>query len=117
VLLDADNPRSLVYQLERLGDDLAALPLGADRPRRLPAELHVLETSTALQVADLGALASAEPDGGRPGLNELLGRVIDGLHNTADAITKVHFTHSLPQRGILTPADPAAARAVHQLLP
>ena len=93
------------------------MPVNADRPRRSPAELHVLETSTALQVADLVAVASAEPDGRRPALDALLSRVIAGLNDAADAIVKVHFTHLLPQRGILTPADPDAARAVHRLLP
>jgi hypothetical protein len=42
---------------------------------------------------------------------------VSGLHDTADAVAQAHFSHLLPQRGMLTPADPAAARTVHALLP
>lgn len=116
VLLDADNPRSLVYQLDRLGEDLEAMP-GADRGSRLsPAQVCLLETSTALRVVDTRDLARAGPAGSRPELDALLARVTEGLQATAGAIRAAHFAHLLPQRSILTPTDPLAARAVHALL-
>ena len=115
-LLDANNPRSLVYQLDRLKEDLEAMPGAGVGSRLSPAEASLLETSTVLRVVDTLDLARAGPEGLRPELDALLARVIEGLHATADAIRAAHFTHPLPQRGILTPTDPSAARAVHSLL-
>jgi uncharacterized circularly permuted ATP-grasp superfamily protein/uncharacterized alpha-E superfamily protein len=116
LLLDADNPRSLVYQLDRLKEDLEEMP-GADHGSRLsPPEVHLLETSTAVRVIDTLELARAGPEGSRPELDALLVRVVDGLRATAEAIRAANFTHLLPQRRILTPTDPLAARAVHALL-
>ncbi|HLY81687.1 MAG TPA: circularly permuted type 2 ATP-grasp protein, partial [Acidimicrobiales bacterium] len=117
VLLDPDNPRSLAYQLDRLREDLEAFPRPDDGTRLAPAERTLLHTSTALRVADTVALARAGPDGTRPELDGLLAKILSGLHDIADAIAQAHFSHLLPQREMLTPADPAAARAVHALLP
>jgi len=116
LLLDPDNPRSLTYQLDRLQENLEAMPRPGVGARLPPAERSLLETSTALRIADTATLALAAADGTRAELDALLLRLMDGLHATADAIAQTHFTHLLPQRGILTPADPAAARAVHVLL-
>jgi uncharacterized circularly permuted ATP-grasp superfamily protein/uncharacterized alpha-E superfamily protein len=116
LLLDPDNPRSMIYQLDRLQDDLEAMPRPAAGARLPPAERLALEISTALRITDTATLARAESDGRRPELDALLVGLMDGLHATAEAIAQTHFTHLLPQRGILTPADPAAARAVHVLL-
>ncbi|HEX6394642.1 MAG TPA: circularly permuted type 2 ATP-grasp protein [Acidimicrobiales bacterium] len=116
VLLDTDNPRSLVYQFDRLKEDLEAMPRADGGSRLSPAEVRLLETSTALRVADTLDLARAGPAASRPELDALLVRVTGGLHATDEAIRAAHFTHLLPQRGILTPADPLAARALHALL-
>jgi hypothetical protein len=40
----------------------------------------------------------------------------DGLARTADAIQDTHFMTHVPQRTMLTPADPGAAREQHVLL-
>ena len=73
VLLDAENPRSLVYQFERLRADLKALPgsSGSSRPERL-----VDEIGTRLRRIDPADLEDVTADGRRGELAELL----DGLH-------------------------------------
>jgi uncharacterized circularly permuted ATP-grasp superfamily protein/uncharacterized alpha-E superfamily protein len=124
LLLDPDNPRSLSHQLDLLLDDVRALPVAAGAPRVSDAEKHALETSTMLRLADTAALARSQPgaDSGagggrsRPELARFLGRVIDGLHATADAIGEANFTEQLPQRSVLTPADPGAARVSRMFL-
>jgi uncharacterized alpha-E superfamily protein len=122
LLLDPDNPRSLAHQLDLLLEDVRALPAAPGAPRVSDAEKHALETSTVLRLADTAALAGSEPapgDGGariRPELAGFLGRVIDGLHATADAIARANFTEQLPQRSMLTPADPGAARVSRKFL-
>jgi uncharacterized alpha-E superfamily protein len=114
VLLDSDNPRSLAYQLDRLTEDLAALPRADVSAQLSEAERYLLETSTTLRLMDTFRAAQVT-DGVRPELDALLARIVDGLHGTADAVAHAHFTHLLPQYGIRTPANPVAARAVHEL--
>jgi uncharacterized alpha-E superfamily protein len=124
LLLDPDNPRSLAHQLDLLLEDVRALPAAPGAPRVSDAEKHALETSTVLRLADTAVLAGAhraasDGDGGgrtRPELAAFLGRVIDGLHATADAIARANFTEQLPQRSVLTPADPGAARVSRMFL-
>jgi uncharacterized circularly permuted ATP-grasp superfamily protein/uncharacterized alpha-E superfamily protein len=73
VLFDAENPRSLAYQLERLRADLKALPgsSGSSRPERL-----VDEIATRLRRLDPAGLEDVTPEGTRAELAELL----DGMH-------------------------------------
>ncbi|HTC82620.1 MAG TPA: alpha-E domain-containing protein, partial [Acidimicrobiia bacterium] len=111
LLLDPDNPRSLAHQLDLLLEDVRALPAGPGAPRVSDAEKHALETSTTLRLADTAALAAAPPE-----LTGFLTRVIAGLHATADAVARANFTEQLPQRSVLTPADPAAARVSRMFL-
>ena len=71
VLLDAENPRSLVYQFERLRADLKALPgsSGSSRPERL-----VDEIGTRLRRLDPADLEDVAADGRRGELADLLDR-------------------------------------------
>jgi uncharacterized alpha-E superfamily protein len=122
LLLDPDNPRSLAHQLDLLLEDIRALPAAHGAPRVSDAEKHALETSTVLRLADTATLAASQPAPGdgnariRPELAGFLGRVIDGLHATADAIARANFEEQLPQRSMLTPADPGAARVSRMFL-
>jgi uncharacterized alpha-E superfamily protein len=113
MVLDSDNPRSLIYQVDHLLDDLRALPGHPGGSRVSEAEKPVLEASTALRVADTAVLAAPDSDGTRPQLDAFLLDVVRRLNRAADEIAAAHFTHLLPQRGLLTPADPRAARGSH----
>ena len=90
VLFDAENPRSLVYQLERLRANLKALPgsSGSSRPERM-----VDEISTRLRRLDPADLEDVD-DGVR---NRLAG-LLDGMHRDlrelSGVITATHL--SLP---------------------
>jgi len=91
VLFDAENPRSLVYQLERLRANLKALPgsSGSSRPERM-----VDEISTRLRRLDPADLEDVDGDGIR---NQLVG-LLDGMHRDlrelSGVITATHL--SLP---------------------
>ena len=91
VLLDAENPRSLVYQFERLRSDLKALPgsSGSSRPERL-----VDEIGTRLRRLDPRDLEDVTPDGRRGELAELLGGLHANLRDLSGVITATHL--SLP---------------------
>jgi uncharacterized circularly permuted ATP-grasp superfamily protein/uncharacterized alpha-E superfamily protein len=91
VLFDAENPRSLVYQLERLRANLKALPgsSGSSRPERL-----VDEIVTRLRRLDPVGLEAVTPDGTRPEFAGLLGGMHGDLRGLSKLITATHL--SLP---------------------
>ncbi|MCV7180071.1 circularly permuted type 2 ATP-grasp protein [Mycolicibacterium sphagni] len=91
VLFDGENPRSLVYQLERLRLNLRALPgaSGSSRPERL-----VDKISTRLRRLDPADLEATNDDGRRANLDGLLGGVHSTLRELSDVITRAQL--SLP---------------------
>jgi uncharacterized circularly permuted ATP-grasp superfamily protein/uncharacterized alpha-E superfamily protein len=115
MLLDPDNPRSLAYQLERLTEDLAALPKEPGR-RMSDAEKPVLEASTALQLADTAQLASTWRNGERFELAIFLQTMIQRLQQSADGLEALYFAHPVGQRSFLTPADPGPHRTTQRLM-
>jgi len=103
LLLDAGNPRSLAYQLDRLTEDLDVLPTPADVRLRAEQRL-VLEAYTALRVADPGSLVVSGADGRRPELDAFLARMQESLVRAGDAVDAAHFVHLLPTFSQLGPA-------------
>lgn len=105
LMLDRGNPRSLLFQLERLQSDVDALPrhtndvLGADRLST--EERLVLETVTVVRLADTAALARPNREGRREQLDTLLQRIGSMLRQASDALDLTHFTHQMPQRSFL----------------
>ena len=91
VLFDTENPRSLVYQLERLRADLKALPgsSGSSRPERL-----VDEIATRLRRLDPADLEEVNADGMRAELADLLDGMHRDLRELSGLITATHL--SLP---------------------
>jgi uncharacterized circularly permuted ATP-grasp superfamily protein/uncharacterized alpha-E superfamily protein len=124
MLLDPDNPRSLGYQLDRLLEDLRLMPGHPGAGRVSEPEKLVLEAWTMLRAVDTAALAQASgpgvPGPGVSGFREVLdgflATIEQRLYAAADALAAEHFTPVLPQRALLTPADPEAARATHRFL-
>ena len=90
MLFDPTNPRSLVYQLERLRADLSDLPgsSGSSRPERAIAEI-----STRLRRSHPAELEQVV-DGRREELTDLLTVVHGGLRDLAEVITATQL--SLP---------------------
>ncbi|MBP1821104.1 circularly permuted type 2 ATP-grasp protein [Mycobacterium sp. OAE908] len=91
VLFDTENPRSLVYQLERLRADLKTLPgsSGSSRPERLVDDLI-----TRLRRLDPADLEVVGADGTRAELTDLLNRMHRDLRELSGVITATHL--SLP---------------------
>ncbi len=83
MLFDADNPRSLVYQLERLRTNIKELPgsSGSSRPERM-----VDDVNTLLRRSDPAELDEVV-DGERAELAELLSAIHAGLRELAEIIT------------------------------
>ena len=108
LLLDTGNPRSAVFQLERLIADFEAVPAAGDLRLREEQRL-LLEASTALRLVDTTVLAAVDDDGGRPALDAFLVAQLDLLLRAAGAVDRLHFVSLAPQRQL---ADPAARRGV-----
>jgi uncharacterized alpha-E superfamily protein len=91
VLLDAENPRSLVYQFERLRAHLKTLQgsSGSSRPERL-----VDEIATRLRRVDPAGLEFVTGDGRRSELADLLDGMHSALRELSGVITATHL--SLP---------------------
>ena len=104
LLLDANNPRSLAYQLDRLTEDFETLPRNGDGRLRDEQRL-LLEASTTLRLADTEALVHEDDKGARPELYMFLGELLDRLLRAANAVEAVHFVHLLPRAALVGPAD------------
>lgn len=115
LLFDQQNPRSVAYQLDRLRLNVSALarrdPGATGGARLTEAEQVVLQSTTALQLADPGVLDEVEPPatperttGQRPQLAAFLDLLISQLRRSGEVLDAEHFTHLLPQRRLPTPA-------------
>lgn len=94
LLLEAGNPRALVFQLDRLGEHLASLS-PSDGARLTPEQSVLLEASSALRLADLPALAEAgEGSFLRGDLDQLLSRVHYLLGEIANLVNERYFDHT-----------------------
>ena len=84
MLFDANNPRSLLYQVERLRANLRDLPgsSGSSRPERL-----VEEIGTLLRRSHPAELEEVSADGRRSALADLLDSVHVQLRELAEVIT------------------------------
>jgi uncharacterized circularly permuted ATP-grasp superfamily protein/uncharacterized alpha-E superfamily protein len=103
LLLDAGNPRSLIYQLDRCTEDLDALPAPPDRRLRDEQRL-VLEASTTIRLADTAALVIDDGAGDLVALRELLDKLLDLLREAAAVVDRTHFIHQHPQWSLVGPA-------------
>ena len=97
LLLDEDNPRSLLYQLKRLQEQIRALPREKLGYRLSEEEQLILEALTQLQLSNTIDLAEcSEHTTQRNGLEKLLVRLVQILIDISDVLTHTYFSHSQP---------------------
>jgi len=98
LMLDANNPRSLAFQIERLKEHVAKLP-GALVGQRLSAEERLtLEASSILDLLDLQELLLVSENGVRENLDQKLSRLYYLLNALSETIAAEYFRHdSSPQ--------------------
>ena len=85
VVLDPNNPRSIVYQLDRIETHLAALPK-RDDGRLSPPEQIAIALATQMRTADAAAIDEADAARGRGGADEAVGRDRVDLFHHARAL-------------------------------
>lgn len=100
LLIDENNPRSVVYQLSRLSSHVERLPRSADDAARAPEQRIALDILTRVRLADIAALSERDAEGRRPAFGQLLGDVSDELARLSQSIARHYFsmTETQPQR-------------------
>jgi uncharacterized alpha-E superfamily protein len=94
LVYDAANPRSVIYQLDRLVHHLADLPKQSPAQRMGEEEQLVLQTTTLLRLTDATRLAEVDPDlGRRLELDAVLGRADGLLAELLDSLRHTFFAH------------------------
>ena len=94
LLLDEGNPRSLLYQLKRLQEQIRVLPREKLGYRLSEEEQLILEALTQLQLSDTINLAErSEHTAQRNGLEKLLVRLAQILVDISDVLTHTYFSH------------------------
>ena len=108
MLLDPNNPRSLVYQLDRLKAYLSQLPKTTPGHTLAEHERLMLEAYTLLKLADKDVLAVADNDTARhENLHTFLSAMNNLLLAIPGAVSKIYFKHATTQKqlfaaGIIT---------------
>lgn len=102
LVADPGNPRSIRYQVDRLAEDIAALPGGSNGGRPTTEKRLALELSTRLQIIDTAQLSATDADGRRGALDAVLGDLIADLWAIGDSVRDNNFGAMLPQQPLTT---------------
>lgn len=104
LLHDGSNPRSLAFQLDRLREALAAIPLAGRSPDQRD---HLLADVVDLleELDTVSFTAAVTDDGRRARLAEALESMLWRLRSTADEIERVHFVKVSLSQALEDPWD------------
>ncbi len=103
MLLDPNNPRSLIYQLERLKAYLSGLPLVEGSPTIPEHERLIWEAYTLLRLADKDRLSALDRTTGKfANLETFLSKVQTLVVAIPEVISKTYFKHAQKQRQLFS---------------
>jgi uncharacterized alpha-E superfamily protein len=96
ILVDTGNPRSVLYQLEKLQGHVAELPAPVTASREIEGEERcVLEALSKVKLSELGRLAQVDAATGKRGeLDQLFARVQYLLGETSNSLSRKFFDHT-----------------------
>jgi len=93
LLLEPNNARSLLYQIQRLGGNIDQLPRQAQGARLTPEQRLLVDTTSRLRLADISHLAFAT-NGRRRKLEAFVGHMSAALFQLSNALTLTYFRHA-----------------------
>ena len=93
LLADESNPRSLVYQLQALCEEIDKLPHDPNQAVRSPEQRMIMSLLTTVQLTDIQELAQVDGHGRRPLLEEYLANLYQDVPLLADAISHHYLSH------------------------
>jgi uncharacterized alpha-E superfamily protein len=103
LLLDTGNPRSLVFQVDRLLAAAAAIPDDSERDHdRATLDALLADLAPLAHLVDTNALARVDDNGQLTALRHHLERCTHLLSRVAEELDLVHFTRQLPQRAVVS---------------
>jgi uncharacterized circularly permuted ATP-grasp superfamily protein/uncharacterized alpha-E superfamily protein len=95
LLLDESNPRSVVYQIERLREHMSFMPLEQTSDQMSDSQRILLTAYHELTLADPEKLASVvSKAGNRTQLRRILSRLDTTLTDLSEIITATYFAHT-----------------------
>lgn len=102
LLTEEENPRSVVYQIDQIRQNLRELPLNKNNQNLTPAEKKLLEASTLVRLCDLEELCSVEEESmDREQLYRFLQQVVGLLAEASDLIIGQFFSLTQNQYGFV----------------
>ena len=107
MIFDPNNPRSLVYQLDRLKKNLANLPKASGDQSISTHDLLVAEAYELLKNADKDQLSVPDPEGAQyKKLDDFLSEMYGLLSGIQHAISKTYFKHAQSQKQLFSTTQP-----------
>ncbi|WP_245621498.1 circularly permuted type 2 ATP-grasp protein [Enterovibrio calviensis] len=106
LMVDSTNPRSLVFQVQRLREYLEFLPKNSSYvPGGLSNEVRlVLKTLNDIQLTDLEALSTANPEtNSRDAFSTLMAQVGEQLEQFTSIIADKYFDHTAGPQQLIKP--------------
>ncbi len=104
LMLDGNNPRSLMSQVESIRAALELLPRDRNRQELLPEQKHALELSTALQLCNAGELLQlVDGQEQREALQNTLNHWQDALMVVSESLSERMFAHTAGIHQLVTP--------------
>jgi uncharacterized alpha-E superfamily protein len=99
MLLDSSNPKSLIYQMERLKAYMNQLPKMHQHNFLSEHQRLALEAMTTLQLADKEYLSQLDPVSNTYAhLEQFLNKISGTLSNISETISKTYFKHAQEQQ-------------------
>ncbi len=100
LLVDETNPRGIAFQLVELHEHISNLPMASRDAVRTPEQRLTLDLLTQVRLADIEAMRVVDLNGERTALGTALDRLITGLPELNDIISRRYFslTEEQPQR-------------------
>ena len=114
LLLDETNPRSVIYQLNRLQNHLRDLPRDLMPFRMSKEEKLVMQSITQLKLIEMQNVVRAdETTNAREVLSGLLGELTDYLSELSTVLTQYYFSHAeVPHQLVIVASEPVVPAEV-----
>ena len=103
LLLDPNNPRSLIYQLDRIKNNFSQLPKPGNIEQLFEHERLILEAHTLVKLANKEQLSILNKEQFEyEHLSDFLGKIYNLLSVIPEAISKKYFKHAQLQKQLFT---------------
>ncbi len=107
LLTDDSNPRSVIYQIQALGEHIEALPPLPDSEVNNPQRRLLLSASNSIELAELSQLCTIDEAGERPELQQLLQHLGTVLPALSDSLSNTYLNHAHVSRHLANDAPTA----------